>query len=278
MGLLGQDYNAPNQQNYGQFSAAVGEARAAQEEQNKKQTELGNILYSQARGEGPSVAQLQLQQGLGEAQKQAAGQLASTKGINPALAARMASTNQAKIAGDVAGQGAQLRSQEMLNNQSAYGNLLSNQRAQNQNMYTSSANNMIGQNSGLMQNAMNQSNVSAQQGQGLANIFSAMGAGMAKWTGGEIEDHTEGGHVEGEEMVEGDSPENDNVLAKLSPGEIVIPKSATGSIDKAKEFLEHVMKQSEGNSPKEGYGKVLAKNRELENRLKILEHCFGGKI
>jgi hypothetical protein len=288
IGLIGQDYQSPEQQRYGEFSGAVGQARAAQEEQNIKQTELANILAAKARGEGPSVAQQQMAKGLSTAQEQAAGQMASQKGLNPALAARMVGNNQARMAGDVAGQSAMMRSQEILDAQNQYANALSNQRAQNQNMYTSSANAMIGQNTGAMQNAMNQSTISAQQGAGLGQIFSSAGQAMASggskkttqeaWTGGEIEDHTQGGHVHGEEMVDGDSPKNDNVLAKLSPGEIVIPKSAAQDIDKAKAFLEHVMKQSKENSPDSGYGKVLAKNRELENRLKILEHCFGGKI
>lgn len=42
-----------------------------------------------------------------------------------------------------------------------------------------------------------------------------------------------GGKVKGKEVVKGDSPKNDNVRAKLSAGEIVLPKSIVESSDEA---------------------------------------------
>lgn len=46
--------------------------------------------------------------------------------------------------------------------------------------------------------------------------------------GGQI-DYRDGGHVYGKEVVPGDHPANDTVKARLSPGEIVIPKSLADS-------------------------------------------------
>lgn len=68
------------------------------------------------RGEGPSLAQQQLQQGLSSAQQQANQQAASVGGgaANQLVAQRMAQQTGAGLAGQVAGQAAQLRQQEQL--------------------------------------------------------------------------------------------------------------------------------------------------------------------
>lgn len=55
-----------------------------------------------------------------------------------------------------------------------------------------------------------------------------------------------GGMVPGEATVEGDSPENDTVHAKLSPGEIEIPVSFAKSPELAKAYVEHILKQKKG--------------------------------
>lgn len=60
--------------------------------------------------------------------------------------------------------------------------------------------------------------------------------------GGQVpQDYTRGGHVGGYEEVPGDNPINDTVDAKLSPGEIVIPKSIaqTSLGDKLLNLLNH---------------------------------------
>jgi hypothetical protein len=54
--------------------------------------------------------------------------------------------------------------------------------------------------------------------------------------------YVEGGQVDGKAKVAGDSPKNDTVTAKLSPGEIVIPRSHTGSVEEATAFLKRIMK------------------------------------
>lgn len=51
---------------------------------------------------------------------------------------------------------------------------------------------------------------------------------------------TKGGHVPGKPRVSGDSSSNDTVPAMLSPGEIVVPRSAAQSPDKAAAFAHAV--------------------------------------
>lgn len=57
--------------------------------------------------------------------------------------------------------------------------------------------------------------------------------------GGKIpeKDFREGGKVDGKAKVEGDSPKNDTVPAMLSPGEIVVPRSAANDEDEFKIFM-----------------------------------------
>lgn len=47
-----------------------------------------------------------------------------------------------------------------------------------------------------------------------------------------------GGKVEGPELTKGDHPINDVVIAKVSPGEIIVPKSLAQDGDSAKEFVD----------------------------------------
>lgn len=54
--------------------------------------------------------------------------------------------------------------------------------------------------------------------------------------GGKI-DYREGGTVPGRAKVKGDSPENDTVDAKLSPGEVVVPRSAVNDEEDFKKFM-----------------------------------------
>lgn len=59
------------------------------------------------------------------------------------------------------------------------------------------------------------------------------------------QDYTKGGEVPGHARVPGDSPENDTVKARLSPGELVIPRSIAHSPDKAKKFIDLVHAEEE---------------------------------
>jgi spermidine/putrescine-binding protein len=62
-----------------------------------------------------------------------------------------------------------------------------------------------------------------------------------------------GGIIGGQAMVPGDHPQNDTVPAMLSPGEIVIPRSMAHNPEKAKEFIDYLLKEKNDV----GYGEVL---------------------
>lgn len=70
---------------------------------------------------------------------------------------------------------------------------------------------------------------------------------------------SEGGKVPGKAKVKGDSPKNDTINAKLSPGEIVIPRSIAHDPKQAAKFIEEQNK------------------KDLHGRLTALEKlCYGG--
>lgn len=71
----------------------------------------------------------------------------------------------------------------------------------------------------------------------------AKGGTVCYADGGVVHDHAIcmklGGQVPGRAMVPGDSQQNDTVDAKLSPGEIVIPRSKANNPDAAREFVKN---------------------------------------
>jgi hypothetical protein len=73
------------------------------------------------------------------------------------------------------------------------------------------------------------------------NYYNTTG-GMAE--GGEVENYLKGGSVPGKARVPGNSPKNDTVLAKLSPGEVVLPRTVTQnpSPDHVMAFLNRLRK------------------------------------
>ncbi len=81
------------------------------------QSNLANMLNQRAQGNGPSPAQLQLQQAQQQNVQQQAGLMASQRGLNPALAARMAAQNAANTGQQMAGQSAIMGANEQINAQ-----------------------------------------------------------------------------------------------------------------------------------------------------------------
>lgn len=84
------------------------------------------------------------------------------------------------------------------------------------------------------------------------NQYNATGANAPEGTfahGGVVEScYKDGGAVPGVANVPGDDEKNDTVHAKLSPGEIVIPRSHTISKDLAKAYIDHLYKVSKGDA------------------------------
>lgn len=84
------------------------------QEQSGGYDPLIEMLSAQARGEGPSLAEMQFKQLTDRNIAQQLGTAAAQRGVNPALAARMAAQGQANIGQQAAGQAAQIRLQELL--------------------------------------------------------------------------------------------------------------------------------------------------------------------
>lgn len=104
------------------------QAEAQQQQAREQQQGVLDLLMAQSRGEGPSVAQQQLQAGMERGQSQAAALAASQRG-NPFLAARQAQQQQAALAAQTNQQAAALRAQEMLAARQQAGALASGMRA-----------------------------------------------------------------------------------------------------------------------------------------------------
>ena len=57
---------------------------------------------------------------------------------------------------------------------------------------------------------------------------------------------SKGGKVDGKAKTKGDSETNDTVPAMLSPGEVVIPRTAMKSAESAHAFLDKIISQHQG--------------------------------
>lgn len=125
----------------GEVERVTGESLdpAAQAEFRQKQLGLANQLEAQTRGEGPSLAQLQLQDASQRNVQQAFGLAAARQGGNPALALRSAMNAQAQVGGQAALQSAQLRLAEQLQAQQALAELTGQGRGQDIDVATKNA-------------------------------------------------------------------------------------------------------------------------------------------
>lgn len=108
-------YQAPNEAFYSDL--ARGQAG--------NQGELTNMLMAQARGQGPSIAQMQLQQATDRNMQQAASLMASQRGSNPA-AMRQIANQRAMIGQQMAGDSAMLRLQEQMQARAQLGSTIQN--------------------------------------------------------------------------------------------------------------------------------------------------------
>jgi hypothetical protein len=126
-----QAYNTLNDPGNQSALGALGRNDVA----GANQAALVQQLMAQANGQGPSLAQMQLQQASDQNIKNAAGAIAGVKGINPAQAARQVALAQQSQGQNLANNSAQLRLNEQLQKQQMAGNLLQQQRAQDVGQY-----------------------------------------------------------------------------------------------------------------------------------------------
>jgi hypothetical protein len=139
--------------------------------------DLASQLKARANGTGaPSLAELQMKQGMDSAINTQRSQAASARGLSPGMAQRMAANGIADAQMDTANNTSMLRAAEQSQAQGALGQLLSGVRGQDAGLATSQA----GLNQGV--NLANQQSQIQTQGQIDAATQAYLGMGMGRET------------------------------------------------------------------------------------------------
>ena len=233
------------------------------------QRDLASALVGQMQGTGPNPAQTQFLMNQQSNLANAQGLIASQRGLNPALAARMGSNASVKANQDAGLGAALLQQQQQLQATNALGNVYGQMQAGNlgqQQLYNQANLGTAGMNQQTMaQNA-------AVRGQVTGSLMNSAGSAATAGAGGAAH----GALVKGKAKVQGDSPENDTVPIMAPRGEIVIPRSKANDPEKAKEFVAHLLKENgkKSDSKKSEYTEVLKYQKivkDLEKRISSLE-------
>lgn len=236
-------------------------------------TGLIGDLQAQARGQagpGMSLGQALLQQGLTQGTGAVQSQLASQRGLSAAQRARMASNQIAALQGQTAQQAGILGLQQQLAAQQQLGQLGTGAAQLGSEAQLRGAGLLTGSSQELeklRQNiaAANQAAAAQDKARTVQAVTSVLGG--ASEVGAAYAGKAHGGRIDGVAPYQGDTPKNDIVPANLSPGEIVIPRTAAGSKKDAKKFIDALDDWDEEPS----YGKVL-KARQKKN------YADGGMI
>lgn len=262
---------------------------------------IGQLQQQQAGNFGPggSLAQKVLEQGLGQNIAGVRSQLASQRGLNPALAARYAAEQTAQLGGQTAQQAGilglqqQLAAQQMLGQLttgaaqlgSKAGDIFGQMRGQDIAQATATSDAALKRLGILASSDAGIRQIQAQTGMKENDIRATIAAANQAAAAGDMNRRNQllsgllgsvaqvgaaaassgtkayaGGRIGGKAPLPGDHPKNDVVDAKLSPGEIVIPRSAAGSREAAKSFIDSL----DDFDDEPSYGKVL-KARQKKN-------------
>lgn len=165
-GVLGTSNNYQYQTPSGVAGTDASQSIANQGNTQAQQQALLSALQQQAAGNGPNPAQMQLNQATQANNAQNAGFLASQKGINPAIAERLAGQNAAQANQTSAGQAATLGAQQQLAAQNAQLGVLGQQQQANLSQQQMAYNNS---------NAANQVNAGVSSGNQQTNAGIAGG-------------------------------------------------------------------------------------------------------
>lgn len=232
-----------------------------------QQQDFINMIRAQAMGQGgPSPAQLMLQQGMQDNLAGANSLLASQRGLNPALAARMALDQQAMQGQRLAGQAALLGAQEQAQARAMLGQALGQQGQLGLGSVSAAGGLQNAQNANRIANAGMAGGINAGvQGQNAAARNAALG-GVLGGIGGAAAhlgrigggggpsaasafgiDQTGDIQMAHGGMVPMDSPMHDTVPAMLSPGEVVIPRSVVAHPHLADEFVRATLAGRRGH-------------------------------
>jgi hypothetical protein len=203
-------------------------------------------LRRQLSGKAPSISELQYQQGLEDILKQQQSATASARGVsNVGLLQREAMMQGQQAGLDIARESAAAKVAEQRGAQQALLNQAAAQR-------------------GVAQQAAASQLGAEQQASGTrAGFFGSLGSSAATaFSGGAKKAY--GGEVEGEPKVKGDSFENDTEPHLLSPGEIVIPRSAAKDRESAMAFLDALKFEQEKKKPKKEESELKEPAKEQE--------------
>lgn len=257
------------------FGDAIQKSQQGLDQNASTQQTLAQALLAQSQGKGPNPALDQLHQTTDQNNAAAASLAASQRGLNPALAARMALQTQANNNQQAVGQAAVLRANQQLAAQSQAGNVLGTigqEHLQNQGILQGAN---ASQNNAINQGYLGEEGINADvAGQNSKTRGAIIGGVLNAGGGVAAAALSDGGRVPGTAQVAGDSKANDTVPTMLSPGEIVVPRSATTNSEKAKAFIDALMKENRGSSKKKepmSYGEVLKAHRDLQARVAKLE-------
>lgn len=256
-------YGAPLPYSQDQLAQALSNSNGVY----NNQSALASALQAQAQNGAGPVQQI-TNQNMEHAAQQGAESYAQNRSINPGLAARLSGNQSMQARAAAAGMGAQAQ----MASQGALGNLygsMGQQGLEQQNLETGGNLGAERINAGVAQTN------TETGGKIMGGLMNGIGGAMGKGASSGSVAAAHGAMVPGKAQVKGDSPKNDTVKAKLSPGEIVLPRSVTQSEDagnKAKEFVESLKKQKESKEGKSGgYSKVLEAHRKLGEALKGLK-------
>ena len=243
---------------------------------NSNQSAYIQQLQQLVNGQGPNPAQQMLNQQTNRNDLMGAGQIGNARGLSPALQARQISQNNAANQQAAVGQGATLQAQQSYNALGQVGTAI-NQQAQNDSAFgktvIGAALSATGA-GGALSSLGGPGGGAAPAGAltGSTGLSSAGGGGGTPnmvgdiWTG-PLPGHASGGIISGKAMVRGDSPQNDTVPARVSPGEIVLPRSVTMAPDaaaRAAAFVEAIKKKHGAEEEPEGYARVVAAKKRAK--------------
>lgn len=277
-------------QQYGNAASAIDQqqqfvnALFAQNGTGNQNTGM-QMLLNQAQGTGPNPALAQLNQATANNTANQAALMAGQRGssANPALMARLAAQQGSANQQNAVGQAATLQAQQQAQAQQQYANQAAQQVAQQgqgvaglnqaaQGLYGQVSGNVNQQNSAAIQNASQQNSANAAINSQIAQGQMGMAGGLLNAGGaalGVMKPMAQGGVVPGKAAMPGDHPANDTVAAKLSPGEVVIPKSIMESSDPASAaaaFVQGVMHSKKKVNNDQAYfsGGQVADNQDTE--------------
>ena len=288
-GLVGQQQGLADQ--LAAQARGEGPNPALQQLQNQTGQNVANqaALMAGQRGAGSNVGLMARQvagQGAG-IQQQAVGQGALMQ-AQQQIAAQQALGQQQQAMGQTMGQMGGMANQQVANQMSGQSMVTNAALQGQQNMLNAagqenaitaagqqgSANRKAGILGGLLNAAGAVGSVLAAPVTGGASLagLAPMVKGLAGGSGGNSMNAAHGAVVPGHAEVSGDSEQNDKVPAMLSPGEIVVPRSAASSPDKASAFVKQVI-QNKTPSKFEGFEKTSEDEHST-----TLRHPSGHQI